>query len=101
MSRGGNFFPEEAWDKHTRQGKAAYQSFYKACPPVSDFLTSRGIVGDDQIVRAIGISVFISESALLGRRIDFRAVSPGLQGSYYNQDTSLFPEHDLPPDQRP
>jgi hypothetical protein len=63
--------PEEAWDKHTRQGKAAYTHFYKACSPVSEFLTSLGVVGNDEIVKAIGISLFISESALLDRRVDF------------------------------
>lgn len=63
--------PEEAWDMHTRQGKAAYLDFYKVCLPVSEFLTSRRMVSNDGVVAAIGISVFISESALLDKRIDF------------------------------
>jgi hypothetical protein len=67
--------PEEAWDKHTRQGKAAYLYFYKACSIVSDFLTSRGIVGNDDIIRAIGIAMFINESAILGRKVDFEGAA--------------------------
>jgi hypothetical protein len=62
---------EQSWDKHTRQGKIAYQNFYRSCPVVNDFLTGVGIVGNDEVVAAIGISVFISESALLDRRVDF------------------------------
>ncbi len=63
--------PSAAYDQHTRDGKAAYHYFYKTCAPVDNFLTSRGIVGSDEIVAAIGISLFISESALLDKRIDF------------------------------
>lgn len=63
--------PPEAFDKHTREGKTAYQYFYKVCPAVNNFLTSRSIVGSDEIISAIGISVFICESALLGKKIDF------------------------------
>lgn len=63
--------PDFGFDMHTREGKAAYQYFYKACEPVGDFLTSRCIVGSDEVVSAIGIAVFIGESALLDRRVDF------------------------------
>ena len=63
--------PEEAYDQYTREGKAAYQRFYRSCNPVNEFLTDRGIVGIDEITTAIGIAVFISESALLAKRIDF------------------------------
>lgn len=62
---------EQAWDMHTRQGKAAYQHFYRACEPVQNFLTGLGIVGTDAIIRAISVCVFICESALLDKRIDF------------------------------
>ncbi len=63
--------PEESWDKHTREGKAAYQYFYRSCPAVNGFLTEKRIVGSDEIISAIGITVFISESALLDKKIDF------------------------------
>lgn len=63
--------PEEAWDKHTRQGKTAYQHFYRTCEPVQSFLTGLGVVGSDSVVAAIGIAIFISESALLDTRADF------------------------------
>jgi hypothetical protein len=59
------------FDKHTREGKSAYKYFYQSCHAVSDFLTSKGIVGNDEILSAIGISVFITESALLNMRVDF------------------------------
>ncbi|BCG45661.1 hypothetical protein GEOBRER4_n0423 [Citrifermentans bremense] len=62
---------EEAWDQHTREGKAAYLKFYQACTPVSNFLTTMRMVGNEEIIGAIGISLFISESAILDRRIDF------------------------------
>jgi hypothetical protein len=63
--------PEEAYDQHTREGKSSYRYFYQSCHAVNDFLTNRGIVEKDEIVSTIGISVFITESALLDRRIDF------------------------------
>jgi hypothetical protein len=63
--------PDFAYDKHTLQGKAAYKYFYSSCPAANAFLTSKGIVGSDEIISAVGIAVFISESALLDRKIDF------------------------------
>jgi hypothetical protein len=56
---------------HTREGLAAYRYFYKSCPAISDFLTSKSIVGNNEVVKAISVSVFIGESALLGKRLDF------------------------------
>jgi hypothetical protein len=63
--------PEEAFDQHTRDGKSSMLYFYKACDPVNEWLTSRSIVGVDEIQAAIGAAVFISEGALLDKKIDF------------------------------
>jgi hypothetical protein len=62
---------EQAWDMHTRQGKAAYQHFYRTCEPVQNFLTGLGVVGSDAIVRAVSVCLFIAESALLNKKLDF------------------------------
>ncbi len=46
-------------------------NFNNSCPQVSNFLLGLGIVGNAEIISAIGISVFISESAILDRWIKF------------------------------
>lgn len=66
---------EQSWDKHTIFGKRSYMDFYKACEPVQNFLTSRGFVSNDAVVGSIGISLFISESALLGKKVDFEGAT--------------------------
>lgn len=67
--------PEEAFCQYTRQGKTAFAHFCKSCSPVDDWLTSKGIISRDARMAAIGAAVFICESALLDRRLDFEGTS--------------------------
>lgn len=85
---------EQAWDMHTRQGKAAYQHFYRNCEPVQNFLTGLGVVGSDAIVRAVSVTVFIVESALLDRRVDFE----GAEEIYQKTVTDDFVKFGLNPE---
>jgi len=67
--------PEEAFDQHSREGKSCLAYFAKACAPVDQWLTSRGVAERDKRIAAIGAAVFIIEGARLDRRLDFEGAS--------------------------
>lgn len=67
--------PEETFCQYTRQGKASLAHFSKSCKPVNDWLIDRGITSTDARIAAVGATVFICESALLDRRLDFEGGS--------------------------
>ena len=85
--------PEEAYDKHTREGKSSLHYFIKACVPVNEYLTRLSIAGTDEALGAVGIAVFIGEGALLDRRLDFegaeRIYSMTEQGDYEKNGLTL------------
>lgn len=66
--------PSETWDQYTREGKQSLAYFGKACEPVDDWLTRKGITSNDARMAAIGAAVFIGEGAKLNRRLLFEGV---------------------------
>jgi hypothetical protein len=63
--------PEECFDQHVREGKRSLVHFSRACSPVDQWLTSKGITSADARVAAIGAAVFIIEGASLDRKLKF------------------------------
>jgi len=67
--------PSESWDQYVREGKSSLAYFGKACRPVDDWLTQRGIISRDARVAALGAAVFIFEGAMLDRTLIFEGSS--------------------------
>lgn len=58
--------PPSAFDMHTQEGKRAIAYFAKACKPVAQFFAERPSL---KPAKALGITVFIVEGALLNHRL--------------------------------
>jgi hypothetical protein len=67
--------PSEAYDQYTREGKSSLAYFSKACKPVDDWLTRKGIISRDARVAALGAAVFICEGAKLDRTLVYEGSS--------------------------
>ncbi|HEY6872292.1 MAG TPA: hypothetical protein VI298_06135 [Geobacteraceae bacterium] len=67
--------PDFTYDMYTREGKASFGYFLKACAPVREWLSGKGLVGIEEAKAAVGAATFICEGGQLGKKLDFEGAA--------------------------